>query len=137
MPGRVLLGVKRVIANVVKSERGKGQGAYLAGRQARGKKAQVSLTFVDDKIIRGLNRKYRKIDRATDVLSFEMGEEGMLGDVVISLDTARRNAKRFKVSLDDEIKRLVAHGALHLLGYDHETRDGRCEMRKKEQIYLR
>jgi len=97
---------------------------------------RISLSFVDDKVIRGLNKRYRKIDRATDVLSFEMGEDGMLGDIVISVDCAKRNAKRFEASLNDEIKRLVVHGALHLLGYDHETGDERLKMRKAEQKYL-
>jgi len=105
--------------------------------ELRGKRDEVGITFVDDKEIRKLNREYRKLDKATDVLSFEMGEEGMLGDIVISVETAGRNSKRFGVSLGDEIRRLVVHGILHLLGYDHMKKSDRKAMMKKEEGYLK
>jgi probable rRNA maturation factor len=92
--------------------------------------AELSVVITDDAHIRVLNRDYRKKDRATDVLSFAMregegpgviGEREMLGDVIISVPTAARQAKRAKKSLDEELTMLLAHGLLHLLGYDHQT----------------
>ena len=96
--------------------------------------AEVSITFIDDAGIRELNKQFRLIDRATDVLSFPLfdyeGESdeppvdelvGMLGDVVISLETAKRQAEEYGHSLEEEVAFLTVHSMLHLLGYDHET----------------
>lgn len=95
-----------------------------------GQQGSINLLLVDDQKIQQLNRDYRYKDKATDVLAFPMGEDGVLGDMAISLDTAKRNAKRFGVSYNTEMKRLVVHGTLHLLGYDHGK-----EMRHAEEIY--
>jgi probable rRNA maturation factor len=95
-----------------------------------GRKGKINLVLVDDQEIRKLNRKFRRIDRATDVLSFNMDEDGILGDIAISTQTAARNAKRYRVGLPREMKRLVVHGVLHILGYDHGE-----EMRDAEKIY--
>lgn len=90
-------------------------------------RGELSVLLCDDRTIRRLNRQYRKLDRATDVLAFAMGEgEGavqpnLLGDVVISLDTARRQARRNDRPILAEVTHLLAHGLLHLLGYDHPT----------------
>jgi probable rRNA maturation factor len=91
-------------------------------------KAEVSILLTDDREIRKLNRDFRGIDRPTDVLSFSMiegeGAEhrgGMLGDLVISATTLRRQAKQAKRSVLDEATMLLAHGLLHLLGWDHRT----------------
>ena len=91
---------------------------------------KVNLVLVNDKEIRKLNRKFRKKDKATDVLAFPMKEEGILGDIAISVETAKRNAKRFGLSYREEIKRLAVHGVLHLLGYKHGK-----EMRRAEKVY--
>ena len=93
-------------------------------------KGKINLVLVDDKEIRRLNKEFRKKDRATDVLSFLMDEDGIIGDIAISVETAEKNAKRFAVSYRREMKRLVVHGVLHLLGYTH----GR-KMRDAEEIY--
>jgi len=91
--------------------------------------AELSVALVDDGWIKSLNRDYRNIDKPTDVLAFAMregdgGDEhgAMLGDVVISVPTARRQAERQGRSLRDELTMLLAHGLLHLLGYDHRTK---------------
>lgn len=102
--------------------------------------AAVTVVLVDDPYIRQLNHKYRHLDRATDVLSFKMddepgSEEETLGDVYISVDRARDQADRYHVSLDDELHRLVVHGCLHLLGYDHHNASQRKVMREKERVY--
>jgi len=102
--------------------------------------AAVTVVLVDDPYIRQLNHRYRHLDRATDVLSFKMddepgSEEETLGDVYISVDRARDQADRYHVSLDDELHRLVVHGCLHLLGYDHHNASQRKVMREKERVY--
>ena len=89
--------------------------------------AELSVALVDDAEIHRLNRDYRGKDKPTDVLAFAMREgahadvhPGMLGDVVISLDTAARQAAARGAPVADEVRVLLAHGVLHLLGYDHE-----------------
>ena len=91
----------------------------------------VAIAVVPDGRIRELNRQYRHKDAATDVLSFPADEPGQLGDIVIALGVARRQAKSARHSLSSEIRVLALHGLLHLLGYDHERDNG--EMRRLEQ----
>lgn len=80
--------------------------------------AELSILLCDDATIHTLNRRYRKKDKPTDVLAFAMEDPKILGDVVISIETARRQAK---TTLSGEVTLLLAHGLLHLLGYDHRT----------------
>jgi probable rRNA maturation factor len=88
-------------------------------RRVSKKKWKVSVSFVPVSAMKDLNRTYRKKNKPTDVLSFNMNEGGILGDVVICPSVARQNAKKYGVSLRSEVARLVTHGLLHLLGYDH------------------
>jgi probable rRNA maturation factor len=81
---------------------------------------ELSIALVDDATIRELNRTYRHKDKPTDVLAFPM-DDRVLGDVIISIDTARRQAKQRRRPLLDELTMLLGHGLLHLLGYDHRT----------------
>lgn len=113
---------------------------------------EVSIVLVDDGYIRELNMQYRNIDRPTDVLSFAMSEstcdepvlndaaegceEDILGDIIISTETAARQAVEFGHSLEREMAYLTAHGMFHLLGCDHENEDGREIMREKEERLL-
>lgn len=96
--------------------------------------SSLSLTLVNDAAIRGLNREHRGKDKATDVLSFSLVENGsasaerLLGDVVISIETARRQASDYDASLQEELYRLLIHGILHVLGHDHERADERRVM---------
>ena len=93
----------------------------------------IGVRFAGDRAVRRLNRDFRGKDKATDVLSFPGGEspEGRhLGDIVISIPTAERQAASCGVALEDEVKRLLLHGVLHCLGHDHETDRG--EMAKLE-----
>ena len=89
-----------------------------AGRQAK-RDWIVSVSFVKKSAMKKLNRDYRKMDKPTDVLSFNMNEGKLLGDVVVCPSVAKMNARKYNVSFNAEISRLVAHGLLHLLGYDH------------------
>jgi probable rRNA maturation factor len=81
---------------------------------------EISIALVSDREMRAINKRWRRKDQATDVLSFPMQEPDSLGDVVISLDTARRQAREGGWPLAAELRRLLAHGILHCRGYDHE-----------------
>lgn len=103
---------------------------------------EINLIFVDDKEIREINKDYLQRDSSTNVISFSMteGEFGninpeILGDIVISVETAHRDAKKDKISLEDELDFLIVHGLLHLLGYEHENTNLQKTqiMKKKEQ----
>jgi probable rRNA maturation factor len=102
---------------------------------------ELSIALVDDATIQELNRTYRRKDKPTDVLAFPMDGEGepgtkppgcqsprVLGDVIVSVPTARRQAGRRRRILLDELTMLLAHGLLHLLGYDHATDEEAREM---------
>ena len=97
---------------------------------ARGR-GTVIVAVVPDGRVRELNRRYRDKNLPTDVLSFPADEPGQLGDIVIALDVARRQARAAGHSLATEFRVLALHGLLHLLGYDHERDNG--EMRRLEQ----
>jgi probable rRNA maturation factor len=101
-------------------------------------RGEMALVLAGDRLLRRLNRDYRGQDRATDVLSFPGGGgEGGLGDVVISVETADRNARAGGRSRARELDVLALHGFLHVLGYDHETDDGtmgRLERRLRARL---
>ena len=101
-------------------------------------KGEMSLVLAGDRLLRRLNRTYRGKDRPTDVLSFPGGGgEAGLGDVVISVETAERNARGLGRTLGQELDVLALHGLLHVLGYDHETDDGtmdRLERRLRRRL---
>lgn len=109
--------------------------------------AELSLLLTDDAGIHQLNRQHRGKSSPTDVLSFPLMdpddeqfgtlEQGAIGDVVISIDTAQRQADRAGHDLVEEVRRLLAHGILHLLGYDHETDTEEREMEAASQRLMR
>lgn len=121
----------------------------IIGRES----ADLTVAFVRDRAIRRLNLDYRGKDRATDVLSFPNVEEydsvdspsdsftgNYLGDVVVSTDTALRQAQEAGLSFEREVSELVIHGILHLCGYDHETDNGemnRIELRIRRRVLLK
>ena len=82
---------------------------------------EISLLITDDETIRKYYKEYRNKDRATDVLSFPMEDDIILGDVAISFETAKRQSEEAEINIDREVAFLFIHGLLHLLGYDHET----------------
>ena len=84
----------------------------------------VSIAFVDDEAMTTLNRKFRRKNATTDVLTFAADDPSTLGDIVISIDQAKRQATDEKHSLATEVRYLILHGILHALGYDHETDKG-------------
>ena len=108
---------------------------------------EVSVTIVDNEEIRKINNKFRNIDRATDVLSFPLidfdneslpddGSKIYLGDIIISIERAKEQAKEYGHSIDREIGFLTAHSMLHLLGYDHMVPEEEKEMFAKQEEIL-
>ena len=110
---------------------------------------EISVTFTDDEGIRAVNRQYRNIDKATDVLSFPLTDfeggteppadepEVSLGDIVISLERAMAQAEEFGHSLEREVAFLAVHSTLHLLGYDHElSEEDDADMRRRQREIL-
>ena len=102
--------------------------------------AELSVALLDDPEMAALNAEYRGAERPTDVLSFSLTEGehtgfrgGLLGDVVIGLAVAERQAREQRVPLDDELARLLIHGVLHLLGHDHEEPEEARRMREEEE----
>lgn len=81
---------------------------------------EVSITFCSDKFMKKLNYKYRGKNKSTDVLSFNLDDKKILGDIYISIPDARKQAKEYNVQLEDELKRLAVHGILHVLGFCHK-----------------
>ncbi len=111
-------------------------------REVNEPESALSISLVDDGEIRELNREHRGKDKPTDVLSFPLYEAGeatpgdgerLLGDVVISIDTARRQAADYDAPLQNELYRLLIHGILHVLGHDHEEPAERAAMEAEER----
>ena len=135
IPTGVRMLIRRSCTAVLRSEEFKGS-------------AEVGVRFVDDEEIQALNKKYRDIDSVTDVLSFPLGIEGvydinndtgaqLLGDIVISVERAVEQAKRYGHSFQRELAFLTVHSMFHLLGYDHEKGGlGLVRMREKEEAVL-
>ncbi|MGD9902353.1 MAG: rRNA maturation RNase YbeY [Vicinamibacterales bacterium] len=100
-----------------------GLAAWLAGIAPRGSRGELTVALVSDRRMRSLNRTFRGVDRATDVLSFA-GEPPQLGDIVIATGVAARQAREAGHALGTEVRVLALHGLLHLLGFDHDGDDG-------------
>ena len=120
----------------------KAAAATLSREGVPADEVEISITFVNDEEIRELNAQYRNVDKVTDVLSFpqfespeDLPEEGeiILGDVVLNVEQAKRQAEEYGHSEDREIIYLFVHSLLHLLGYDHMEEDEKTEMRGAEE----
>ncbi len=119
--------IKKIINKVLREEKA-------------GIKGEISVSFVNDYLIRKLNKKYLKKDSPTDVLAFNIGDikekNKLYADILISTETALRNAKIFKTTPDYELKLYSVHGILHLLGYDDHSLKDKKIIRKKELRYV-
>lgn len=118
-------------------------GKVLIGENK--KKASLSIAFIGEKRMKSLNKKYRNKNKATDVLAFSGDslpvnlniKNRSLGEIVICFQEIKKNAKKFKTDFKKELKRILIHGVLHLLGYDHEKGDLETKkMKKKEEYYF-
>ncbi|MDQ5970446.1 MAG: putative rRNA maturation factor [Patescibacteria group bacterium] len=99
-------------------------------------KKEISIAILSPLEIKKLNKIYRQKNKVTDVLSFNLDDEKILGEIVICLEQAKKQAKEKKISLQAELKLLVVHGTLHLLGYDHEVSEVEAERQEKEEKLL-
>ena len=101
------------------------------------KVGQLNFIFCSDSYLLEINKKYLNHDFFTDVISFDYTEENRIsGDIYISLDRVKENAKEFGYSIKDELHRIIIHGLLHLLGYSDKTPDLKVIMKDKEDFYL-
>ena len=102
-------------------------------------RSELCVSLVSDGDMRGFNRQYRQIDTTTDVLCFPQKNDvnpDLLGDIVISYQTAVRHSRRLKITVDEELRLLIVHAVLHLLGFDHKKKKQRETMREKEKEVL-
>lgn len=99
--------------------------------------SEVGIAVVSDEAIRALNRRYRRVDRPTDVLAFPQdGSRGVLGDVIVSAERAAAQAPAYGHTVARELSLLVIHGVLHLLGYDDRTPKASMRMRRRQREIL-
>jgi probable rRNA maturation factor len=112
--------------------------AGLAGRVAKSERlpGPINVVFCSNATIRALNRKYRKLDKVTDVLSFPWNEPDFFGEVYIAPLKAKDQCELFNNSYFNELRRLIVHGVLHLSGYDHVKPKDRKIMREREDFHL-
>lgn len=96
----------------------------------------VNVVLCSDETVRTMNRDYRKLDKVTDVLSFEWHEDYLLGEIYIARDQVKRQAPVYGSNFYAELKRVIVHGILHLSGYDHIKPADRIVMRRREQEVL-
>ena len=124
----------------------RGLGAPRVRRLVRGvlrgerRKAEVSVTFLGARAMRTLNRRWKRHDRPTDVISFALGagDGALTGDIYICPEVARREARRRGLTINEELSRLVIHGTLHVLGWDHPEGGSRerSPMWRRQERYL-
>jgi probable rRNA maturation factor len=112
--------------------------ARLAEKVLRGEgmHGRINLVFCENDHVRELNKRFRKLDKVTDVLSFLYEEEDVLGEIYIASAQAKKQAPKWKNTFYDELRRLVVHGSLHLAGFDHMNAKDRKLMRAREDLYL-
>ena len=123
--GRAGVAERLTVDVVAAGVRAPGLAAWLRGVAPGRARGHVTVAIASDGRVRALNRRFRRQDHPTDVLSFPAEERGQLGDVVIAAGVARRQAQDAGHSLQTELRVLALHGLLHLLGYDHEDDGGR------------
>ncbi len=102
-------------------------------------RSELCVSLVSDVDMRELNRRYRQIDTTTDVLCFPQKSDvnsDLLGDIVISYQTALRHSRRLEITVEEELRLLIVHAVLHLLGFDHKKKKEREAMREKEKEVL-
>ncbi len=121
--------VQKVVRKTIKSS------DYLVNNKIK-KNAEMNIVFVDNRYIKHLNKKYLNKNRPTDVICFLIEEKDMFGDVFISVEQAKKQAREQGHLLKKELTLLVIHGVLHLLGYDHMTGKENFIMRQKEDNIL-
>ena len=101
------------------------------------KSGEITIVFCTDDYLLEMNKTYLNHDFYTDIITFDYSENGVIsGDLFISVDRVNDNAGSFSVSVDNELKRVIYHGVLHLCGYKDKTENDEKEMREKENFYI-
>jgi len=100
------------------------------------KKGDVNIILSNNRYLKNLNKRFRKKNYATDVLSFPFNEPDFLGEIYISLEKVKKQSKKLKAAFYSELWCLITHGLFHLLGFTHKTHRNRALMEKKEAKYL-
>lgn len=101
------------------------------------KVGNINIVFCNDTYLLEINQKYLNHNYFTDIITFDYSENGIIsGDLFISVDTVKENSLKFKVSFDEEIKRVIIHGVLHLLGYKDKTKSEKLKMKDAENMAL-
>jgi probable rRNA maturation factor len=113
-----------VVEHGARSPHGRGLARWLAQTAPRSARGEVTIALVTDATMRRLNKRFRRVDKVTDVLSFPAGTEHNLGDIVIARGMAARQARALRHPVRTELRILALHGLLHLLGYDHDVDEG-------------
>lgn len=106
-------------------------------RKERKKEGDVSFTFCNDKFLLALNKKFLKHNTFTDIITFQYPSDKLTGEIFISIPRVKENAKKFKVSVENELHRVIIHGVLHLCGYKDKSISQKKEIRRKEDYYLK
>jgi len=117
--------IKKIIFNVISNE-------------SKYTKSNISIIIVDDEYLRNLKIKYFNMDIFTDVITFDLSDDNEVLDaeVYISWDRINENAEKYKQNINNEIKRIIIHGSLHLVGFNDSTKEEIRDMREKEEEYL-
>lgn len=114
---------KKLILSVIRKE-GKNHG-------------DINFIFCDDSFLLALNKKFLKHNTLTDIITFQYPSDKLSAEIFISIPRVKENAKKFKVSFENELQRVMIHGILHLCGYKDKTAKQKKEIRKKEDYYLK
>jgi len=138
--------LEKIAKEVLKGEKQTSCFAPCNYKAIKRKGIGLSIALIGERRMKKLNRKYRRKNKVTDVLAFGQNQQKFpifpkselgLGEVVICLRKVKRNARRFGLAFKKELARVLIHGTLHLLGYDHERNEAEAEkMRKKQEYYL-
>ena len=106
---------------------------------SRKNRAEINIVICRDEFLLEYNRRFLKRDYLTDVISFDLSDEEQIiyGEVYISIDRIKENAAKYRISVEEELARVIFHGALHLTGFNDNTERERKEMQKQEEIYLK
>lgn len=124
-----MIEVNNLTSNKIDSKRVKSIILETLAQENKDIDKDISVAFINREEMKKINKKYRNIDNSTDVLSFE-GDDNIFGEIIICEEEVQKNGENF----NDELKRVLIHGTLHLLGYDHEKDQG--EMIKKQEEYF-
>ena len=106
-------------------------------RKEKRKAGDINFIFCNDKYLLALNKKFLKHNTLTDIITFQYPSDKLSAEIFISIQRVKENAKKFEVSFENELQRVMIHGILHLCGYTDKTPAKKKQMRKREDLYLK